>query len=80
MMFYCIYLGFQIIIFKYYCIFCLQIIYLNKVREKANIRNRYNTVPDPTQDNTWEGDKTRKHHTQEGLEVIHTRRLQGLEE
>ena len=28
-----------------------------KVSKKAKIRNRYNQVPHPTQDNTWERDK-----------------------
>ena len=37
-----------------------------KVNWDANIRSRYNQIPHPTQDTTWESDKnTRKHHTQE---------------
>ena len=42
----------------------------NKVREKANISNRYNQVPHLTQDTIWECDKsTRKHHIQESQEA-----------
>ena len=37
---------------------------------KAKIRNRYNQVPHPAYDRTWESDKsTRKHHTQESQGV-----------
>ena len=44
--------------------------YVNKVRKKANIRNRHNQVLHLTQDTTWESDKnTRKHHIQESQEV-----------
>ena len=41
-----------------------------RVRKKANIRNRYNQVPQLTQNTKLENDKnTRKHHTQESEEV-----------
>ena len=48
------------------------------IKKKAKIRNRYNQVPNLTQDNTWESDhsntwesdhNTRKHHIQESQEV-----------
>ena len=43
---------------------------INKVSEKAKIRNRYNQVPHLTQDTIWKSDKkTRKHHIQESQEV-----------
>ena len=35
-------------------------IYQNKVRKKAKFKNRYNQVPQPTQDTTWESDKNTK--------------------
>ena len=43
---------------------------VNKVRSKAKIRNRYNQVPQLTQDTTLERVKnTRKHRIQESQEV-----------
>ena len=41
-----------------------------KIRKKAKIRNRYNQVPNLTQDTAWESDKnTGKHHTQDSQMV-----------
>ena len=41
-----------------------------KVKWDTNIRSRYNQIPHPTQDTTWESDKnTGKRHTQESQEV-----------
>ena len=41
-----------------------------KVRKKAKIRNRYNQVPQLTQDTVKESDKnTKKYHIQESQEV-----------
>ena len=34
-----------------------------KVGKKANIRNRYNQVPDMTQDTVWESDNTQENIT-----------------
>ena len=43
-------------------------IYVSK--KKAKLRNRYNQVPQLTQDTTWESDNnTRKHHKQESQEA-----------
>ena len=43
-----------------------------KVKQRAKPRNRYNQVPQLTQDTIWESDKnTRKHHTQETQEISH---------
>ena len=40
------------------------------IKKKAKIRNRYNQVPNLTQDNTLESDyNTRKHHIQESQEA-----------
>ena len=42
-----------------------------KVSKKAKTRNRYDQVPQLTQDITWEsGKNTRTHHIQETQEVI----------
>ena len=39
--------------------------------KKAKIRNRYNQIPHLNRNTIWGSDKnTRKHHTQEGQEVI----------
>ena len=40
------------------------------IKKKVKIRNRYNQVPNLTQDKTWEsGYNTRKHHIKESQEV-----------
>ena len=40
------------------------------IKKKVKIRNRYNQVPNLTQDNTWESDyNTRKNHIQESQEA-----------
>ena len=40
------------------------------IKKKAKIRNRYNQLPNWTQDNAWESDyNTRKHHKQESQEA-----------
>ena len=47
-----------------------QLMIIYAIQKKANIRNRYNQVPNLTQDNTWESDyNTRKHHIQESQEA-----------
>ena len=47
-------------------------------RKKAKIRERYNQVPQLTQDIVWESDKnTTKRHIQESQEVIPARSRQG---
>ena len=40
-----------------------------EVRKKAKLRNRYNQVPQLTQDTVWESDKTIKSHIQESQET-----------
>ena len=40
------------------------------IKKKVKIRNRYNQVPNLTQDNTWESEyNTIKHHIQESQEA-----------
>ena len=40
------------------------------IKKKVKIRNRYNQVPNLTQDNTWESDhNTKKHLIQESQEA-----------
>ena len=40
------------------------------IKKKAKIRNRYNQVPNLTQDNTWESDSnTKNHNIQESQEA-----------
>ena len=43
------------------------------IKNKTNIRNRCNQVPNPTQDNTWESDfnTKKKHYIQESQETNH---------
>ena len=50
--------------------FILLSAFVNTVRTKAEVRNRYNQVSHLIQDNIWESDiNRRKHHTQERQKV-----------
>ena len=41
-----------------------------EVSKEAKIRNQYNQVPHPTQDTTWESDKTQQNTTHMGAKRL----------